>query len=99
MERALEELHLRQHMMREDFEVFHFRGKQRLSDRAPHFSRLLRMFSFALRSAFVSNRERNLCGGAGDLLLIGPNHVHRPLFIHEDKPYERIVFWLSRMFV
>ncbi|MDD4311052.1 MAG: AraC family transcriptional regulator [Eubacteriales bacterium] len=98
MEQALEELHLRQHMMREDFEVFHFRGNNGFQI-APHFHdfyecSLLLSGQLSYQIESVSFAEE-----PGDLLLIGPNHVHRPLFIHENKPYERIVFWLSRMFV
>ena len=85
-------------MMREDFEVFHFRGNNGFQI-APHFhdfyecSLLLSgQLSYQIESATFAEEP-------GDLLLIGPNHVHRPLFIHEDKPYARIVFWLSRMFV
>lgn len=33
----------------------------------------------------------------GDLLLMSPNHLHRPLFVEQDAPcaYERIVLWIA----
>ncbi len=98
MEETLKELQLRQHMLREDFEVFHFQGNNGVQI-APHFHdfyecSLLLSGKLSYQIESVSFAEE-----PGDLLLIGPNHVHRPLFIHGVEPYERIVFWLSRPFV
>lgn len=98
MEQALTELQLRQHMLREDFEVFHFTGNNGVQI-ALHFhdffecSLLLSgKLSYQIESASFAEQP-------GDLLLISPNQLHRPLFIHGAEPYERIVFWLSRSFV
>ena len=98
MEETLKELQLRQHMLREDFEVFRFQGNNGVQI-APHFHdfyecSLLLSGKLSYQIESVSFAEE-----PGDLLLIGPNHVHRPLFIHGVEPYERIVFWLSRPFV
>lgn len=98
MEQMLTELQLRQHMLREDFEVFHFTGNNGVQI-ALHFhdffecSLLLSgKLSYQIESASFAEQP-------GDLLLISPNQLHRPLFIHGTEPYERIVFWLSRSFV
>jgi AraC-like DNA-binding protein len=98
MEQTLTELQLRQHMLREDFEVFHFTGNNGVQI-ALHFhdffecSLLLSgKLSYQIESASFAEQP-------GDLLLISPNQLHRPLFIHGTEPYERIVFWLSRSFV
>ena len=98
MEQALTELQLRQHMLREDFEVFHFTGNNGVQI-ALHFhdffecSLLLSgKLSYQIESASFAEQP-------GDLLLISPNQLHRPLFVHGTEPYERIVFWLSRSFV
>jgi len=98
MEQQLTELQLRQHMLREDFEVFHFTGNNGVQI-ALHFhdffecSLLLSgKLSYQIESASFAEQP-------GDLLLISPNQLHRPLFIHGTEPYERIVFWLSRSFV
>ncbi len=98
MEETLIELQLRQHMLRDDFEVFHFQGNNGVQI-APHFHdfyecSLLLSGKLSYQIESVSFPEE-----PGDLLLIGPNHVHRPLFIHGTEPYARIVFWLSRPFV
>lgn len=98
MDQTLTELQLRQHMLREDFEVFHFTGNNGVQI-ALHFhdffecSLLLSgKLSYQIESASFAEQP-------GDLLLISPNQLHRPLFIHGTEPYERIVFWLSRSFV
>ena len=98
MEQALTELQLRQHMLREDFEVFHFTGNNGVQI-ALHFHdfyecSLLLSGKLSYQIESVSFAEQ-----PGDLLLIGPNQLHRPLFIHGTEAYERIVFWLSRPFV
>ena len=98
MEQALTELQLRQHMLREDFEVFHFTGNNGVQI-ALHFHdfyecSLLLSGKLSYQIESVSFTEQ-----PGDLLLISPNQLHRPLFVHGTEAYERIVFWLSRPFV
>ncbi len=92
------ELQLRQHMLREDIEVFHFTGNNGVQI-ALHFHdfyecSLLLSGKLSYQIESVSFAEH-----PGDLLLISPNQLHRPLFIHGAEAYERIVFWLSRPFV
>ena len=98
LEQMMTELQLRQHMLREDFEVFHFTGNNGVQI-ALHFhdfyecSLLLRgKLSYQIESSSFSEQP-------GDLLFISPNQLHRPLFVHGNEPYERIVFWLNRTFV
>ncbi len=98
MEQNLTEVQLRQHMLREDFEVFHFSGNNGVQI-ALHFHdffecSLLLSGKLSYQIESVSFAEQ-----PGDLLFISPNQLHRPLFIHASEPYERIVFWLSRSFV
>ena len=85
-------------MLREDFEVFHFSGNNG-EQIALHFHdfyecSLLLSGALSYQIESVSFEEQ-----PGDLLLISPNQLHRPLFIHGTEPYERIVFWLSLPFV
>jgi AraC-like DNA-binding protein len=98
LEQTLTEVQLRQHMLREDFEVFHFSGNNGMQI-ALHFHdffecSLLLSGKLSYQIESVSFAEQ-----PGDLLFISPNQLHRPLFIHGSEPYERIVFWLSRSFV
>lgn len=98
MEHTLKELQLRQHMLREDFEVFHFQGSNGVQI-APHFHDFFECSLLLSGKLSYQIESVSFAEEPGDLLLIGPNHVHRPLFIHGNEPYERIVFWLSKPFV
>ncbi|MEN6338801.1 MAG: AraC family transcriptional regulator, partial [Clostridiaceae bacterium] len=88
----------RQHMLLEDYEIYHYKDSREL-----HVS--LHFHDFYECYLLLSGNIRYQIDSAsftilpGDLLLIGPNQLHRPLFTQTDKPYERIVLWLSRAFV
>ncbi len=98
LEQILRDIQLRQHMLREDFEVFRFEGKNGMQI-------ALHSHDFYECSLLISGKlsyqieSASFAEQPGDLLLIRPNLLHRPLFIHDEEPYERIVFWLSRPFV
>lgn len=88
----------RQHMLLEDYEIYHYKDNREL-----HV--LLHFHDFYECYFLLSGNIRYQIDSAsfsmmpGDLLLIGPNQLHRPLFTQTDRPYERIVLWLSRAFV
>lgn len=98
MEQQLTELQLRQHMLREDFEVFHFTGNNGVQI-ALHFHDFFECSLLLSGKLSYQIESASFLEQPGDLLLISPNQLHRPLFIHGTEPYERIVFWLSRSFV
>jgi AraC-like DNA-binding protein len=98
MENTQAELHLRQHMLREDYEIFHFQGKNG-AQIALHFHDFYECSLLISGTLSYQIESASFAEQPGDLLLIGPNQLHRPLFIHGTEPYERIVFWLSRPFV
>ena len=98
MEQALTELQLRQHMLREDFEVFHFSGNNGVQI-ALHFHDFFECSLLLSGKLSYQIESVSFCEKPGDLLFISPNQLHRPLFIHGAEPYERIVFWLNRTFV
>lgn len=35
----------------------------------------------------------------GDILLINPGELHKPLTLKEDGPYERIVLWINKAYL
>lgn len=98
MENTQAELHLRQHMLREDYEIFHFQGKNG-AQIALHFHDFYECSLLISGALSYQIESASFAEQPGDLLLIGPNQLHRPLFTHGTEPYERIVFWLSRSFV
>jgi len=98
LEQTLTELQLRQHMLREDFEVFHFTGDNGVQI-ALHFHDFFECSLLLSGKLSYQIESTSFAEQPGDLLLIGPSQLHRPLFIHGTEAYERIVFWLSRSFV
>lgn len=88
----------RQHMLLEDYEIYHYKDSRELhvSLHFHDFYECYLLLSGALRYQIES---ASFSIQPGDLLLIGPNQLHRPLFTQTDEPYERLVLWLSRSFV
>lgn len=98
MERIRHAFQQRQHMLQEDYEIYHYSDEQE-----PHVSLHFHDFfeCYLLLSGELSYQIESVSFALlpGDLLLIGPNQLHRPLFASANVPYERIVLWLSRAFV
>lgn len=88
----------RQHMLLEDYEIYHYKDSRELhvSLHFHDFYECYLLLSGALRYQIES---ASFSIQPGDLLLISPNQLHRPLFTQTDEPYERLVLWLSRSFV
>ena len=88
----------RQHMLLEDYEIYHYNDVSE-----PHVSLHFHDFfeCYLLISGELSYQIESASFALlpGDLLLIGPNQLHRPLFSSTNEPYDRIVLWLSRAFV
>ena len=98
MERIRHAFLQRQHMLREDYEIYHYQDEQE-----PHVSLHFHDFyeCYLLLFGELSYQIESVSFALlpGDLLLIGPDQLHRPLFSSAEVPYERIVLWLSRPFV
>ncbi len=90
-----DEFQLRQHMLREDYEIYHYVDSSELHV-SLHFHDFFECY--CLLSGRVSYQIDNQAYSVtpGDLLLIGPNQLHRPLISAAKLPYERIVLWISR---
>ena len=88
----------RQHMLLENYELYHYKDySERLV--SLHFHDFYECF-FLLGGGLdyqIDNQSFRL--DAGDILLIGPNQLHRPIIADENREYERIVLWLSRAYV
>jgi len=93
-----DEFQLRQHMLLEDYEIYHYLDSSEL-----HVSLHFHDFyeCYYLLSGRVSYQIDNhaYTMTPGDLLLIGPNQLHRPLISDGKVPYERVVLWLSRRYI
>ena len=87
-----------QMMIRTDFEAYHYRE--------PHFHSLdfhshdfyeLYVFLDGSVTYYIEEKVYDLC--AGDLLLIPPGKMHRPVLIENAPIYERIVLWINSGFL
>jgi len=98
MERIRHIFQQRQHMLLEDYEIYHYNDESE-----PHVSLHFHDFfeCYLLLSGELSYQIESASFALmpGDLLLIGPNQLHRPLFSNSSRQYDRIVLWLSRSFV
>lgn len=88
----------RQHMLLEDYEIYHYKDSRELHV-SLHFHDFYECYLLLSGNIRYQIESASFSILPGDLLLIGPNQLHRPLFTQTDKPYERIVLWLSRSFV
>lgn len=98
MDTVRHEFQQRQHMLLEDYEVYHYYDSQELHV-SLHFHDFYECYllvsgqaSYQVDSAVFDMRP-------GDLLLISPNQLHRPIIGDASVPYERIVLWLSQPYI
>lgn len=85
----------RQTMQRDTFEVFHYR-EQRADTVEVHHHDFYEVY-YLLRGEveyWVDGRIIRM--SAGDLLLINPLELHRPILETDDQIYERIVLWINK---
>lgn len=88
----------RQHMLLEDYEIYHYRDSRELHV-SLHFHDFYECYLLLSGNIRYQIDSASFTISPGDLLLIGPNQLHRPLFTQSNEPYERLVLWLSRAFV
>ena len=88
----------RQHMLLEDYEIYHYKDSRELHV-SLHFHDFYECYLLLSGTLRYQIESASFSIQPGDLLLIGPNQLHRPLFTQTDEPYERLVLWLSRSFV
>ena len=88
----------RQHMLLEDYEIYHYKDSRELHV-SLHFHDFYECYLLLSGGIRYQIESASFSIQPGDLLLIGPNQLHRPLFTQTDEPSERLVLWLSRSFV
>ena len=88
----------RQSMNREDFEIFHYLDlKSRHLD--AHFHDFYEIFLF-----LDGNVDYWIDGSlyhlkSGDILLINPSELHKPISNSNNKKYERMVLWIDKQYL
>lgn len=88
----------RQNMHRQDFEIFHYRDPRPDTVEVHHHD-------FYEVYLFLGNEMEYWVDGsilhlqAGDLLLISPMELHRPIVKPDTSVYERIVLWINKSYL
>ncbi len=86
---------IRQHMLVEDYEIYHYLDSSEVHV-SLHFHDFYECYYLLSGRLSYQIDGHNYIMVPGDLLLISPNQLHRPLISSADVPYERIVLWISR---
>ena len=88
----------RQKMKRNTFEIFHYRDDY-MKDVALHHHDFYEIYYFLSGNVTYNVESRNYQLSPGDVLVIGPNELHQPVFGPEQHGYERIVLWINGAFL
>lgn len=88
----------RQHMLRSDFEVYHYRN-DRLEDVALHHHDFYEVYLFISGEVTYTVESRTYHLLPGDVLLISPLELHQPRVSTDIGPYERLVLWVGRTYL
>ena len=88
----------RQKMTKNTFEIYHYK------DSAPrevalHHHDFYEVYYFLSGSVSYNVESHSYRLTPGDLLLIGPQELHQPVFNPENREYERIVLWINSSFL
>ncbi len=88
----------RQYMKKNTYEVFHYFDASP-QEVALHHHDFYEVYFFLSGNVHYTVESRSYLLTAGDLLLIRPMELHRPMFGREQRDYERIVLWIHRDFL
>ncbi|MEG2403643.1 MAG: AraC family transcriptional regulator [Oscillospiraceae bacterium] len=88
----------RQNMILHSFEIFRYRDSY-LNDVALHHHDFYEFYLFLSGDVNYTIESRNYSLQQGDLLMISPMELHRPIITPAKLPYERIVLWVDAAFL
>ena len=88
----------RQVMQSETFEVFHYK-EPRPDGVEVHHHDFYEVYYLLAGHVEYWVDGRIIRMEPGDILLINPQELHRPLLRPEDKVYERIVLWINKLYL
>lgn len=80
------------------FEIFRYRDSY-LNEVELHHHDFYEIYLFLNGNVNYSVENRNYNLQSGDILLISPMELHRPIISPAKKPYERIVLWVQPSFI
>ena len=85
----------RQYMLSRDFELFYYEDRT-LPRVDIHTHDYYEFYFFLEGNVEMQIGDKRYPVHHGDIMLIPPHLLHRPIFKSEDKPYQRFVFWISQ---
>ncbi|MGN0975244.1 MAG: helix-turn-helix domain-containing protein [Gemmiger sp.] len=88
----------RQHMLKNDFEVYHYRNEH-LGEVALHHHDFYEIYLFISGEVSYTVESRTYHLTPGDVLLISPLELHQPRVNPDNGPYERLVLWIGRNYL
>lgn len=88
----------RQTMQQQDFEIFHYKDPVK-GDLAVHHHDFYEIYLFLGGDVEYWVEGHILRLQPGDLLLINPMELHRPIIKHNCSAYERIVLWIDKHYL
>lgn len=88
----------RQQMERHSFEIFRYRNSY-INEIELHNHEFYEIYLFLNGKVTYSIESRNYALQSGDILLISPMELHRPIISQARSPYERIVLWVRPQFI
>ncbi len=88
----------RQHMVRGEYELFHYSDKK-MDDVQLHHHDFYEVYLFLSGNVIYSIEGRTYILRPNDILLIGPNELHQAVIDTALKPYERMVLWINPQFL
>ena len=88
----------RQHMLLEDYEIYHYFDEQERYV-SLHFHDFYECYFLLSGHVTYQVEHETFSMSPGDLLLLSPNQLHRPLIDDVRVPYERIVLWITKPFL
>lgn len=98
MQKKTQRFDARQNMQGETYEVFHYLDVN-VNKLDAHYHDFYEFY------CFVGNEVDYWINGsvyhlqAGDILVIEPYHLHKPIPVSENEKYERIVLWVNRNYL
>ena len=85
----------RQYMQSPDFEIFYYNDVQ-LDHVATHSHDYYEIYFFIEGDVTYQVGKKSYDLQYGDYLLIPPNQPHHPLFKSYERPYRRLILWISK---
>ena len=94
----IQEFDNRKNMNRSDFEIFHYRGTRPEEKEVHHHDFYEIFFLISGKMTYWADGQAYHLK-SGDILLMNPMVLHRPMPEEENSGYDRIVLWINKEYL